>query len=161
MNLDLRPMRAEDEAFLFAVYASTRTEEMELVGWDKPQKDMFLRMQFDAQRSSYQRQFPNAQYSIIMQNGQAAGRLIVDRSGEKILLIDIALLPKFRNAGTGSTLMRQLMTEAAQTEKPLALHVEKFNRALHLYERLGFSPIGDNGIYVEMTWHPDQTPTAL
>ena len=65
-------------------------------------------------------------------DGRAAGRLIVDRSGEDILLIDVALLPEFRNGGIGSALVKQVMAEAAQAQKPLKLHVEKFNRARRL-----------------------------
>ncbi len=152
MSLDLQPLRAEDEPFLFELYASTRGDEMALVGWDKPQQEAFLRMQFKAQRSSYAMQFPNADYRIIVHDGRAAGRLIVDRSGDDILLIDVALLPEFRNAGIGSALMRQIMAEAAQARKALKLHVEKVNRARRLYDRLGFSTIGDNGIYLEMVW---------
>jgi len=34
MNLDLQPVRPEDEPFLFELYASTRGDEMALVGWD-------------------------------------------------------------------------------------------------------------------------------
>ena len=152
MSLDLQPVRTEDEPFLFELYASTRSDEMALVGWDKPQQEAFLRMQFKAQRSSYAMQFPNADYRIIVHDGRAAGRLIVDRSGDDILLIDVALLPEFRNAGVGSALMRQVMAEAARGGKALKLHVEKMNRARHLYDRLGFSTIGDNGIYLEMVW---------
>jgi ribosomal protein S18 acetylase RimI-like enzyme len=155
MSLDLQPVRAEDEAFLFELYASTRADEMALVGWDKPQQESFLRMQFKAQQSSYAMQFPNADYRIIVHDGRVAGRLIVDRSGEDILLIDIALLPEFRSAGIGSVLMKQLMVEAAGAQKPIKLHVETFNRARRLYERLGFRPTGDNGIYLEMVWKPE------
>ncbi len=155
MSLDLQPVRTEDEPFLFELYASTRSDEMALVGWDKPQQEAFLRMQFKAQRSSYAMQFPNADYRIIVHDGRAAGRLIVDRSGDDILLIDVALLPEFRNAGVGSALMRQVMAEAARAGKALKLHVEKMNRARHLYDRLGFSTISDNGIYLEMVWKPE------
>ena len=155
MSLDLQPVRTEDETFLFELYASTRGDEMALVGWDKPQQEAFLRMQFKAQRSSYAMQFPNADYRIIVHDGRAAGRLIVDRSGDNILLIDIALLPEFRNAGIGSTLMKQVMAEAARSQKPVKLHVEKFNRARRFYDRLGFSTVGDHGIYLEMVWKPE------
>ncbi len=155
MSLDLRPACAEDQAFLFDVYASTRCEEMALVAWNKPQQDSFLRMQFKAQQSSYTLQFPNADYRIIVHDGQAAGRLIVDWSGADILLIDIVLLPQFRNAEIGTVLIKQVMNGAASARKPLKLHVEKFNPARRLYDRLGFSMIGDHGIYLEMVWKPE------
>ena len=123
MNLDLQPVKAEDEVFLFEVYAGTRADEMKMVLWDKPQQEAFLRMQFNAQRSSYAAQFPNADYCVVVQDGQAAGRLIVDRSGEDILLIDIALLSGFRKAGIGSALMKQLIAESVAKQKPIKLHV--------------------------------------
>jgi ribosomal protein S18 acetylase RimI-like enzyme len=34
--------------------------------------------------------------------------------------------------------------------------VEKFNPALRLYRRLGFTEIGDHGVYWEMEWLPDR-----
>jgi hypothetical protein len=42
MSLDLRPVRPEDEAFLFELYASTRADEMALVGWFKQQQETML-----------------------------------------------------------------------------------------------------------------------
>jgi ribosomal protein S18 acetylase RimI-like enzyme len=33
--------------------------------------------------------------------------------------------------------------------------VELFNRALRLYERLGFRRVGDHGPYYLMEWTPD------
>jgi ribosomal protein S18 acetylase RimI-like enzyme len=48
------------------------------------------------------------------------------------------------------------MAEASQVGKPMRLHVEFFNRALRLYERLGFSKIGEIGVYYEMEWRPAQ-----
>jgi len=47
--LALRPAGPEDIAFLFRVYASTRTEELAPVPWSDEQKRAFLAMQFDLQ----------------------------------------------------------------------------------------------------------------
>jgi hypothetical protein len=33
-------------------------------------------------------------------------------------------------------------------------HVEKVNRARRLYERLGFSIVGDEGVYWALEWTP-------
>ena len=156
MGLSLRPVCLDDEAFLFQVYAGTRAEEMAVVPWNAEQKQAFLQMQFEAQRRAYQQQFPEAEYRIILRDGVDAGRLIVDRSDdESILLIDIALLPEHRNAGIGSSLIRDLQAEAAQEEKPLRLHVENFNPAFRLYERLGFTKIAETGLYWLMEWKAD------
>lgn len=150
--ISLRPSQAEDEAFLFNLYASTRADEMALVDWTPQQIEAFLHMQFNAQRNYYHEQYHTAEYHIIQCNGVDIGRLIVDRDTDMILLMDISLLPEHRNSGVGTALIRDLMIEAARACKPIRLHVEMFNRALHLYERLGFIKIQDAGIYYEMEW---------
>src|SRR2546426_7032677 len=127
MVLSLRPVRIDDEEFLFQVYASTRAEEMAIVPWTKEQKHAFLEMQFKAQRQSYLKEFPEAEYSVILDDGVAAGRLIVDRDDKRVLIIDIALLPEHRNRGIGSSLISDLKAEAEATARPLRLDVETFN----------------------------------
>jgi len=72
----------------------------------------------------------------------------------EIRMVDIALLPPSRNAGIGTALRRDLLAEAAIAHQPVRIHVEKFNPALRLYERLGFAPIEDKGVYLFMEWAP-------
>ncbi len=151
-SVQLRPARSEDEEFLFQVYASTRADEMALVTWDEKQKDAFLRMQFNAQAHHYRIEYPNAEWKIILRDQTPIGRLIVNRGADTILLMDITLLPEHRNLGFGTALVRDLMNEASATNKPLRLHVEIFNPAQHLYDRLDFQKISEVGIYVEMEW---------
>jgi GNAT superfamily N-acetyltransferase len=62
--------------------------------------------------------------------------------------MDITLLPEHRGRGIGTRLLGDLMAEAAAGGKPLTTHVERFNRALALYERLGFIPVADKGVYL-------------
>ena len=157
MDLSLRPVSHDDEELLFQIYASTRAEEMALVPWNDEQKRVFLEMQFNAQRQSYQEQFPKAQYDIILHEGVPAGRFIVDRADQRILLIDIALLPEHRSKGIGSALIDELKTEAQETGRPLHLTVETFNPAYRLYERLGFRKIEEVGFYWLMEWEPLKT----
>lgn len=161
MSLSLRPVSPDDEVFLVQVYASTRAEEMALVPWSEEQKQAFLRMQFDAQRQSYQQQFPNAEYHVIVRDGLTAGRLIVERTDKRIMLIDIALLPAFRNLGIGSNLIGDLKAEAQQTGKPLWLDVESFSQALGFYERLGFKKIDEAGFYLRLEWRPAENATTV
>ncbi len=152
--ISLRLAQPPDESFLFQVYASTRADEMALVSWTADQKQAFLQMQFDAQRQSYALEFPEAVWQIVVEAGKPIGRLIVDRADDKILLADIALLPEYRNRGIGTLLLHELMSEAQQSGKPLHLHIETFNPAFHLYERLGFVKVGEIGIYWELAWFP-------
>jgi len=151
-SVALRPVQPEDDAFLYRVYASTRADEMAITSWTAAQQGAFLQMQFHAQRQYYLEQYPTAEYHIIQHNGVDIGRLIVNRADDELLLMDIALLLEYRNGGIGTALIQDLMAEAAQAGKPMRLQVEFFNRALHLYERLGFSKTRDTGVYLEMEW---------
>ena len=82
----------------------------------------------------------------------AAGRLYVARWSDEIRIVDIALLPDYGNRGIGTTLLRELQSEAAAAGRPLRIHVERFNPALRFYERLGFRQIEDKGVYLFMEW---------
>jgi ribosomal protein S18 acetylase RimI-like enzyme len=148
----LRAATAEDEQFLRAVYAGTRAEELARVPWSEEQKRAFTDMQFAAQDVHYRRHYPDAQYSIIEVQGVRAGRLYVDRGKKEILIIDIALLPEHRRAGIGTKLLRELQNEARMAGKALTIHVEKFNPALRLYQRLGFQQLEDKGVYLFLKW---------
>lgn len=66
--------------------------------------------------------------------------------------MDIALVPRYRGQGIGGTLMKQVLAEGRKAGKPVRIHVEHFNPAMHLYERLGFKKIGDTGVYFLMEW---------
>ena len=151
-----RPAQPDDEPFLYELYASTRTEEVDAFGWDAAQQEMFLKLQFAAQRQHYDIAYPDAEHRIILFKGRAAGRMLVFRSDREIVLVDIALLPGHRGAGIGAALIRGLIDEAEAMGLPLRLHVEKRNRAARLYERLGFSLIGETGVYYEMERRPNQ-----
>jgi ribosomal protein S18 acetylase RimI-like enzyme len=156
----LRPVQEEDQELLLEVYSSTRADEMALVPWDAAQKKTFLQMQFSAQHQYYQANYPGADFQIILVNNQLAGRIYADRRADEIRLMDIALLPEHRNRGIGSRLIKDLLAEAQQANKPVRIHVEKFNPALRLYERLGFSIIDDRGVYWFMEWRPQEVNSA-
>jgi len=148
----LRAATPEDEQFLRAVYACTRAEELARVPWSDEQKRAFTDMQFTAQDTHYRRHYPNTQYWIIEVKGIPAGRLYVDRCEKEIRIIDIAMLPEHRRAGIGTKLLCELQDEARAAGKVLTIHVEKFNPALRLYQRLGFKQIEDKGVYLFLEW---------
>jgi len=150
----LRPVRPEDEGFLYDVYASTRTEELSVTGWTDLQKEQFLQMQFGAQHQYYKQQFPQAEFQIILLQNRPIGRLYVDRRQDEIRIIDIALLTEYRNAGIGSMFLQKMMAEAKKKGKLIRIHVETYNPALRLYRRLGFREIENQGVYLLMEWSP-------
>jgi GNAT superfamily N-acetyltransferase len=150
--ITLRSVSPADETFLCEVYSSTRTEELAPVPWSDEQKTAFLRMQFVAQHQYYQEHYPTAAFDVILVAGQPAGRLYVHRGADEVRIVDIAMLPLWRNRGVGTRLIGALQTEAALARKPLRIHVERLNPALSLYERMGFHEIEDRGVYLFLEW---------
>ena len=154
MHITLRPITPDDGDFLYQVYADTRAAEMELVDWDAAQQAAFLGMQFRAQHQHYQAHYAGADFAIILRDGQPVGRLYVARWEREIRIVDIALLAAHRGAGIGTGLLTALLAEGAQAQKPVSIHVEQFNPALRLYERLGFTQVSVYGIYYLLHWLP-------
>lgn len=146
-GISLRPITDADLPFLYEVYAGTRAYEMTLVNWTDAQKEAFVRMQFQAQHKYYGEQFARASFDIIIKDGAQIGRLYLLRDPEEVRIIDIALLPRYCGQGTGTLMLKSILAEAGGAGKPVRIHVEKFNPALRLYERLGFQKIGDTGVY--------------
>ena len=153
--ISLRPVTPEDDSFLAGLYASTRAEELAVTGWDAEQTAAFCRQQFDAQSVHYRENYPGASLQVIVQAGEPIGRLYVARWEREIRIMDIALLPEHRGAGIGAKLLRELQEEAQSAGKSLTIHVERFNPALRLYERLGFKITEDKGVYLLLSWETD------
>ena len=153
--ISLRPITPEDDSFLAGLYASTRAEELAVTGWSDEDKAVFCRRQFDAQTAHYRENYPGALLQVVERNGVPIGRLYVARWEREIRIMDIALLPEYRGTGIGTQLLRALQDEARSAGKTLTIHVERFNAALRLYERLGFKQIEDKGVYLLMSWEID------
>jgi GNAT superfamily N-acetyltransferase len=154
-ELCLRRAEPGDAELLYLIYASTREEELAVVPWDASTKEAFLRMQFKAQDTYYRATFPNASYDLVVSGDDVLGRLYLDRGEPAWLVLDIALLPGHRGRGIGTRLLTDIIAEAAAAGKPVQVHVERFNPARHLYERLGFSEIEDQGIYLLLERYPN------
>ena len=151
--LTLRRVTLDDDAFLLSVYGSTRAEELDQAQWAEGQREAFLKWQFDLQRREYEARFPDAEYNVILIDGEPAGRIWIGRKDEQIRLLDIAILTAFQNRGAGTILLRKLMDEAMVTGRRLRHMVFVLNNDAHrFYERLGFVVIEDLGGYKHMEW---------
>ena len=157
-SVELRPARGEDRGFLSRLYASTRDEEMTLAGFDAEQNAALLLQQFEAQHRHYATQYADAADDIIVVDGEPAGRLIVDRREHEILVVDIALLPAHRSCGLGARVLRAIFDEADAAGLPVIGHVERFNRALRLWERLGFVVVSDEVTHLRVVRAPGDQP---
>jgi ribosomal protein S18 acetylase RimI-like enzyme len=157
----LRRVEAGDAGFLRQVYAGTRAGELALVNWTEDQKDAFLNMQLMAQDHHYRGQYPDADRWVVLVDGEPAGRYDVDRNQDRIVIVDISLLPRHRGQGVGTSLLEATLEDARAAGLPVVLHAEVSNPAAGLYRRLGFNKTAEHGIHHEMTWLPDSATRAF
>lgn len=152
-TLKLRPVCPDDNAFLLALYASTRAAELAQVQWQEGQREAFVKWQFEMQRREYDARFPDAEYHVILIDNQPVGRIWIGRTKEEIRLLDIALLPEFQSRGAGTSLLNWLIEVARRENKVLRHMVFVLNDEAHrFYERLGFVVIEEFGAYKHMEW---------
>lgn len=147
----LRKQNDHDRFFLHELYLSRRWCEVSAVpGWNDDQRRAFLFSQAELQRQHYEKHYPAASFLIIAQADTPIGRLCVNREAHDVRIVDIALLPAWHGRGIGTQLLRTLLAEADADRQSCSLSVEQGSPARRLYERLGFQPGADSGLYTQM-----------
>ena len=162
--MSLRASRPDDEPFLRDVYVAYRWEEMEASGWPQPVRLAFLHDQHRIQDLHYRRNYEGAAFAVVEVGGERAGRLYLHRTNSDLRIVDVALMPTFRNRGIGTALLEAILDLGGTLGvATVSIHVEQSNPALRLYERLGFRKVELRGIYhlLERTAAPEaQLKTA-
>jgi ribosomal protein S18 acetylase RimI-like enzyme len=149
--ISTRPAEAGDESFLYRLYASTRSREWATLALPEEEKEALMRMQFDAQASSYRTQFPASEHSVILSFGTPAGRIWTDESAREIKVLDVSVLPEFQSRGLGTHVMKASVERARNAKKPLRHSVLKWNsRAISFYLGLGFVPCGGDDFFLQL-----------
>jgi ribosomal protein S18 acetylase RimI-like enzyme len=155
-SIGLRPIAEQDLPLLRRIYSCTREHELAQVDyWTADDKERFLDSQFDLQHRYYQAHFPHGEFFVVERHGehlenQGIGRLYLDTTGVDLRLIDIALLPAWRNQGIGSGILSGVLAMADECGQEVLLHVEVNNPVLSLYRRLGFVTVADSGVYLKL-----------
>lgn len=151
----LREASEQDSEQLYHLFTSSRDDlGPALSGWSESQRDTFLRIQFKAQQDQYRQTHPNLTYKVVARQDEIIGQLISASADREIHILDIALLPRFRNRGIGTRLLRELLGQATRLKKNVNLQVQVNNPAINLYQRLGFFDVGGDAVFRQMTWQP-------
>ena len=151
----LRPETDDDIPFLTLLYGTTRALELEQVDWPVEQKVAFVEQQFNAQRIHYRGKIAGCAFDVIEKDGVPIGRLYLQERENRLHIVDIALMPEWTGKGLGSIILQGLIETAGSKGKGVGIFVEKYNPALRLYRRLGFTEIQDTDVYFEMEWVPE------
>jgi ribosomal protein S18 acetylase RimI-like enzyme len=156
-----RLARPDDAALLRKLYAESRPDLALL----PPQtREVLLDMQFRAQQRQYSASYPQARREIIVADGTDVGQLVVDHGVDAVRIVDITVQHGRRSRGVGSTVLREIITQACLARHPVRLTVWSGNTAAQrLYARLGFvrcdnTPADAVGyVQMERTTTPERT----
>jgi ribosomal protein S18 acetylase RimI-like enzyme len=150
----LRRAGPEDAPFLRRLHARVLEPEFAHLGLDPAALAQLLDMQYVAQDRAYRQAHPDADFDLVTLDGEPVGRLSVDRAGETVHVLDIALVPEHRARGIGTELLKRLIAGADRAGRLVTLSVVRTNPALALYRRLGFEPTGGDEVHLELERRP-------
>lgn len=144
----LRTAQPADAEFERTLYESTR-DDLRPLGEEV--FDALVGMQFRAQSMAIRLEHPNADRRIVMVDATPVGRLVTDEAPSHVDILDIAVLPQYRCYGIGTGVLRGVLAHADRLGRSVRLLVEKQSRAIRLFERLGFVPHDEVGMYLAMS----------
>jgi len=151
MTISRRLEVAEDEPFLRRLIIESAGEELAAWLWPEPVRDRLLSIQYTSRRQSIHANFPGAQSQVIVIEGESVGWLVVAELPGEIRLVEIMVAARHRGKGIGSTVMREVLSDADRSGKPVRLAVGVANSgAIYLYEEMGFRRIGGDAVRHEM-----------
>jgi len=141
----LRPATPADRDFVERTYFDTQRWLIEeLFGWRGD----------EVERAKFAEFYNEAETRIIVQDGNDAGWITVERDQRSIRLESIYIVATRQRRGIGTLLTRKIMEDAAAAKLPVTLSTAKINPARHLYERLGFVTVGEDRYKVYMELGP-------
>ncbi len=155
--LMLRPEQDDDRDFLYQLFCDSRQPEFAQL-LPPPVFHQVMAHQFDAQTVTYHSRYPDARFDIIELDGRPIGRIVVDRPGSMVYVVDQAIVPAWRGRGISTAIMRALMDEAAAVGFPVQLKVSSTaDPSFRLYQRLGFAAIETVPLYLRLEWRAPAT----
>lgn len=145
-QVSLRQADANDSEFIFTVKKAAYREYVEQVwGWDD-----------DYQRERHNREFASYDFRIVQFRGTDVGFLITSSTSDTLKVNQIFILPEYQGRGIGSACMTRIIDDANLEQKFVVLQVLKVNtRGIALYQRLGFTIVGEDSIYFQMEKSPE------
>jgi ribosomal protein S18 acetylase RimI-like enzyme len=126
----------DDRAFVDGLLLSDALAE--LAALPEPVRSDVAAMQVRARRTWYAESWPDAVEWLVLLDGSAVGRLLLDTSAERVHVVDIRLDPPTRGRGVGTEVLLAVCADADGLGVPVSLSVRAGAPAEAWYRRLGF-----------------------
>ena len=145
-ELSLRKAHTNDSEFVFIVKEAAFREYVEQVwGWD----DSY-------QRELHNRRFAAQDVCIIQFREVDVGFLAISHTSDTFKVNQLFIRPEYQGKGIGSACMTRIIDNANLEQRSVMLQVLKVNtRGIALYQRLGFTIVGQDSIYFQMEKLPE------
>ena len=144
MMYTMRQVTEADYAFLFHLHkVSMKDYVSQTWGWDEM-----------VQQTLFRERFEPAHLQIVVVDGRKVGVLSVKQQPDTLVIANLQIFPDSQKQGLGTAIIRELLWQASQQGISVSLQVLKVNPALKLYERLGFTVIGETDTHYLMRSAP-------
>lgn len=128
MNNATRQANQADYQWLYELKVATMCDYVTAVyGWDDIEQKKF-----------FDEGFRPEQITIITVDGVDAGMFELSRDDDGFFIKRIEVHPQYQGQSVGSTVIRDILTQASSAGESVRLMVFKINPAQNLYKRLGF-----------------------
>ena len=134
INYVLRNAEESDYDFIKGLYIDTMEPLLSALDAWNPDKNI----------ASFNKTYRFSEAKIIVVDGEDAGWFQLHPTNEELSLHQIHIKPEFQNRNIGTRIIKTLIRKAEKQDKKLTLMVVKNNRALKLYQRLGFEIIDED-----------------
>lgn len=139
-KIDLRPATAEDFDMALKLYlVSMKPLTAALMPWDEAK-----------QSRNFAAQWNLNDVQIIIFEGSPVGWMQATETSSEVFLQQLFVEPEYQRRGIGSEVLQTLLNRWQATGKSVVLNVLKNNPARNLYQRLGFSVVGEVGVKLHM-----------
>ena len=150
MKITTRPATIHDKSFAReAHHLAYRDVVVRQFGpWNETVQDQF-----------FENKWAHARFAILLVDGEPCGVADVENQTEKILIHELVIHTHFQEKGIGTVFLQQVIERAKALNVPVRLQVLLKNRAIALYQRLGFREFDSTETHILMEWNEHYAPS--
>ena len=153
----VRPCTAPDDALVYDVFCTTWQSEVAALP-NQSLAQHVLRIQHIAQERRLAETHPGFERLVVLDDGEPAGRLYLDRNGAQIEILDLTLLEQARGREVGTRLMSELFDLATREDRTIEISISRRREQTNnFYLKQGFRLTAVDDLDNHFEWSPPRT----